>query len=322
MIADSNVTIVVVPRERFNYTQQSLESIYQNTDYPYRLVYVDVNSPASIRNYLEKQSQEKNFKLIRINHFLAPNQARNIALQHVETEYVVFIDNDVLVRPGWLNALVNCANETGAWIVAPLCLEGDDFAKVHMAGGSYQFKPRGEHRWMTMRRPYFRTPLSKVRGEFQRQPTEAVEFHCVLVRSSVFRELGPLDEKVMSVGQEDDLCLTVLAAEKPIYFEPASIISYVLPSNLTWADLLFFYKRWSKALCDASIEHLCEKWNLSSDAPVVKNFRRFTHSHSYYPEPHAQGGVYYIAYFLQRSTMRLLRKFVNWQARVSLAKES
>jgi hypothetical protein len=68
------VTLVVVPRERFSCTQESLESIYANTDIPFKLIYVDGNSPAYVRRYLEAKSQEKNFKLIRTNYYLSPNQ--------------------------------------------------------------------------------------------------------------------------------------------------------------------------------------------------------------------------------------------------------
>lgn len=52
------VTLVVGPRERFSYTQTSLESIYANTDYPFDLVFVDVCSPASVQTYLQEKSQK------------------------------------------------------------------------------------------------------------------------------------------------------------------------------------------------------------------------------------------------------------------------
>ena len=51
------VTIIVVPRERFQFTQKSLESLYQNTQHSFRLIYVDNNSPEHIREYLENQAQ-------------------------------------------------------------------------------------------------------------------------------------------------------------------------------------------------------------------------------------------------------------------------
>lgn len=62
------VTLVVVPRERFSFTMTSLENIYEMTDIPFKLVYVDGGSPAPIRDYLKKQSQEKGFELIRTEH--------------------------------------------------------------------------------------------------------------------------------------------------------------------------------------------------------------------------------------------------------------
>jgi GT2 family glycosyltransferase len=314
-----NVTIVVVPREQFNLTEESLESIYQNTNFPFELVYVDCNSPYKVKRYLEVQAKEKGFHLIHSNHYLTPNQARNMALAHVKTEYVVFIDNDVLVKPGWLNALIQCADQTGAWIVGPLCFEGRRFDTIHMAGGSYEFKQHGDQQWMIMRRPYFRTPLSKVRTAFKRQPTQSMEFHCVLVRMEVFEKLGILDEQIMSVGQEDDLCLTVLQANKPIYFEPSAVVSYIPPLNLAWSEMPFFYRRWSQAWYETSIRRLREKWNLSENAPVIKNYGRFIKAHNYVPEPTPQKGFTSATSFLKCKVMRLLRKIINWQTRVSEA---
>ncbi len=130
------VTLIVVPRERFSYTRESLESIYQNTSYPFDLVYVDGNSPEKTKNYLTQQALEKQFKLIRTEHYLAPNQARNIGLQYVKTKYVVFVDNDIHVAPGWLKKLVECAEETEATVVCPLvCIGKNLHSKIHLAGG-------------------------------------------------------------------------------------------------------------------------------------------------------------------------------------------
>ena len=133
---EPQVTIVVVPRERFSCTQRSLESIYQHTDIPFKLIYVDGNSPTTVKNYLEIQAKAKNFQLIRTDYYLSPNHARNIGLSHVDTKYLVFIDNDVVFSPGWLQALINCAEETGATVVGPLMCEKEPVhQRVHFAGG-------------------------------------------------------------------------------------------------------------------------------------------------------------------------------------------
>jgi glycosyltransferase involved in cell wall biosynthesis len=100
----TNVTIVVVPRERFSCTQASLESIYTHTTYPFKLTYVDGNSPQPIRHYLETMAEKHDFQLLRTPYYLAPNHARNLGLKSVDTEYVVFLDNDVIVTPNWLDS--------------------------------------------------------------------------------------------------------------------------------------------------------------------------------------------------------------------------
>ena len=130
------ITIIVVPRERFSYTQQSLDSIYQYTSLPFELVYVDGGSPKSVQRYLRETAAEKDFTLLRTEHFLSPNQARNLGLSQVKTDYVLFIDNDVHVSDGWLEKLWQCAQETDATVVCPLtCIGKPLHGTVHLAGG-------------------------------------------------------------------------------------------------------------------------------------------------------------------------------------------
>src|SRR5262245_19121199 len=106
---DCLVTIVVSQRERFGDSARSLDSIYEHSDAPFDLVYVDGGSPRYVRDYIATAASARGFKLIRSEVFLSPNQARNLGLYHVRTRYVVFIDNDVVVSPGWLTPLIACA---------------------------------------------------------------------------------------------------------------------------------------------------------------------------------------------------------------------
>lgn len=99
-----DVTVAVVPRERFSESRRSFESIYANTNEPFSLVYIDGGSPPGIKRYLETQVHQRHFCLVRRDHYLSPNEARNLALRHVDTRYVVFLDNDVHLTPGGGNA--------------------------------------------------------------------------------------------------------------------------------------------------------------------------------------------------------------------------
>src|SRR6266446_7089379 len=136
-MAEPDVTVVVVPRERFSVARRALECLLSETTYPFRLVYIDGASPRPVKRYLEAEARRSGFRLLRSEHHLSPTEARNLGLREAAgTRYVVFIDNDVLVRAGWLEALVGCADETDAWLVGPLyCFGEPPFSTIHMAGG-------------------------------------------------------------------------------------------------------------------------------------------------------------------------------------------
>ena len=138
---NSQVTVVVVPRERFSFAQRSLTNIYENTNVPFELIYVNAGSPAPLRAFLNEESQRKKFRLLSVDDYLSPNRARNLGWREVETKYTVFIDNDALVTPGWLQTLVQCADQTEAWVVGPLYLIGElEKQTSHMAGGRLHFE--------------------------------------------------------------------------------------------------------------------------------------------------------------------------------------
>jgi GT2 family glycosyltransferase len=268
MSKDPQVTLVVVPRERFSCTVESLESIYEHTQLPFNLVYVDGNSPPKIQRYLQAQAHTRPFQLIRTNTFLYPNQARNLGLAQVKTPYVVFIDNDVIVSPGWLNALVNCAEETGATVVGPLmCQDKPLHQTIHFAGGeAHIWTDQAGNRRLREKMYQQGQRVMEQRDRLQRQPTELAEFHCVLVRTEIFERLGGLDEAMLNTKEHLDFCMTVAQAGGSIYFEPASLVTYVQPSSLDWNDLHYYKLRWSDAWTLASLNHLRQKWNLAEDA--------------------------------------------------------
>lgn len=271
----TNTTIVVSPRERFSLSQASLEGIYQHTEIPFQLVYVDGNSPKPVQDYLAQQAAEKGFELVRTDHYLTPNQARNIGLSHVSTQYVVFVDNDVIVSPGWLRAMVQCAQETGADIVGPLTCQDEPVHKtVHFANGVahvvVDVKGRRRLREKMSRQGQ---QVAQVQTKLQRVPAELVEFHCMLADMRVFQNLGSLDEQFMNTKEHVDLCMSVQQAGGRIYFEPASVITYVPGISWSWPDLHFYMLRWSDHWELASLAHLKQKWQLSEDIYFTHKYK-------------------------------------------------
>ncbi len=277
---DPRVTLVVVPRERFSFARASLESIYTNTDIPFRLVYVDGGSPVRTRRYLQAEARTKGFELVRTDDYLPPNRARNLGLRRVRTPWVVFIDNDVVTAPGWLPPLIACGEETGADIVSPLLCEGTPIhTHIHCAGGEsgVRVEPhtRGPATRHIIERIYRQGQVvADVRDKLTREPTGLAEFHCMLVRVGTLSRLGGLDEAMLSTKEHVDLCMTVMANGGRIYFEPASLVTYVPGPPLEWSDIPFYMLRWSDGWERASLLHLRQKWALAEDGYFLGRQRR------------------------------------------------
>ncbi|MEM9214822.1 MAG: glycosyltransferase [Cyanobacteria bacterium P01_F01_bin.150] len=277
------VTIVVVPRERFSYTRESLESIYACTKIPFHLIYVDGGSPASVRSYLETQAVTRDFELIRTDHYLSPNQARNIGLSHVKTPYVLFIDNDVEVSPGWCDRLLQCASDNQADVVCPLtCIGKPLHQKIHLAGGEARIVlevhgDRTRHR--VHEKHYFvNRPVAEVQDQLHQRQCEFAEFHCMLVRTDIFHRTGLLDESLLSTREHIDFCLTVTQAGGTIFCEPESVVTYVPEILYRWSDLSYFMLRWSDDWERKSLHHFSQKWNLlKKDKYFKKRYRRMGH---------------------------------------------
>ena len=259
--ASSLVTIVIVPRERFSYAQRSLTSLFANTAPPFNLVYVDAGTPAPVKDFLEQEAALRTFRIVSSSGYLSPNMARNLGWQAVQTKYTVFLDNDALVTPGWLEEIVSCAEETGAWVVGPLYLIGEiSKRRIHVAGGRLHKKEEQGRKILYDEQYLFNTSLDAIPAPLERRQWDYAEFHCMLVRTDVLNRIGPLDEKLRSGHEHIDLCLAVREAGGAVFMEPRSVTSYVPPPPGEWWDLSYFMLRWSESWSLASVRHFNQKW--------------------------------------------------------------
>ena len=270
------VTIIVVPRERYQFARESLESLYANTTFPFDLVYVDNNSPTSLRRYLETQADLKGFKLVRSERYLSPNAARNFGLRHVSSKYVVFVDNDVVFAPNWLTALVDCTEATGATAVGSLVCQYQPYHEiVHCAGGEYMSASEyaeftagtySDRKWVIEEKtPYQNQRVAAVSDRLKREPTGFVEFHSMLVRTEIFEQIGMLDEGFSCTKEYLDFAMSVTKVGGKIYLEPASVVTFRThppAPALQWSDLPYFMLRWSDAWEMSNLLHFQQKWQV------------------------------------------------------------
>jgi GT2 family glycosyltransferase len=284
-----SATVVISPRDRFGAARRSLESIFEHTPTPYDLVYVDPGSPAHLRQWIAEQATEKGFRHIVLDRFVSPNEARNIGAAGARTPYVVFVDNDVIVSPGWLEALVSCADETGAGVVAPLTCEGEPVhQEIHQAGGRFAddvdaffATPEGE-RDLFDETTLQGAKVSEVASQLKRGRTQTSEFHCVLVRRSALEAIGGLDPEMLATKEYLDLALSMAKAGETVWFEPSSVVTFLHPSSsdpVTPEDWPYFILRWSPEWQRRSMQRLKEKWGLRPDGFVQRRRAYFGWRH-------------------------------------------
>jgi cellulose synthase/poly-beta-1,6-N-acetylglucosamine synthase-like glycosyltransferase len=260
---------------------ESLKSIIADTAAPYELVYVDAGSPKAVAAELAELCRANGFRYLRCEHFLTPNQSRNIGWAAASTPYVAFVDNDVIVSPGWLQALERCAEETDAEVVAPLtCQKLPLHTEIHQAGGRFTddlstfFTRPAAERFVDEEHVLQGRKVGEV--ELTRQETQCCEFHCALVRREVLERLGGLDEELLATKEHIDFCMSVWRHGGKVMFEPSSVVTYLFPNRarpLSREDWPFFTLRWSPQWQRLSLRHFQRKWGLAEDPYFDKRER-------------------------------------------------
>jgi len=275
-------TIVMAARERHALAEASIESVVGATGRPYRFIYLDVQSPDWLRKTLARRASDWGLEVVRFDEALWPHEARNRVVGSIATDYVVFIDNDVMVETGWLDALVTCADETGAGIVCPLYLWGDGVhpPKIHMAGGKFteEFTEQGQRHLIDTRLLSEKDP-DEVASALRRQTCDFAEYHCTLIRTDLVRDGKLLDQRIRCVHEHVDTALSVRQRGFPIFFEPTSRVTYLGLADYTLGELDFFRWRWSIEEAERNIVAISSKWNIANEDRSFKGVREFVYEH-------------------------------------------
>jgi len=278
-MAEARTTVCVVPREKFSHAVASLRSILAATPPPTRLVYVDGGSPEIVHAELASLAAAHDVTLLRTEHFLSPNEARNLAISHVQTDYALFVDNDVFVPEGWVAGLEAAADEHAAAAVAPtygITWGPLEYARVHHAGGNNRIVDRDGVRSHDVARYVAENadPATVLPALVPRE-SEQVEFHCFLVRTDALRALGGFDENMMSVHEHLDFSMRLREQGGTIWLEPSVFATYVV-SKPVWSDRSYQLLRWSRGWTETSIRHFATTWDIAPDAFDAGGLRRFT----------------------------------------------
>src|SRR4030095_14727721 len=85
------------------------------------------------------------------------------------------------------------------------------------------------------------------------------------------------DEKLPSLHEERDICLSAVKAGGSVFIEPRAIVTYVPPPPFEWWDMPYFMMRWSDLWTRESVRHFNAKWS-------IKEVRHISDSKNAYEE--------------------------------------
>ncbi|MGI9280867.1 MAG: glycosyltransferase family 2 protein [Endozoicomonas sp.] len=211
------VSLIIPTRNALDVLKPCIESILEKTDYPnYEVIIVDNQSDdPEVLSWLGDISKNKK---IRVIHYDAPfnySLINNFAAKRASGEIIGLINNDVeVINSNWLCEMASLAiQQDNGCIGAKLYYPDGDIqhAGVILGLGGYAAH---SHRGLPRDHPgYFN------RANI-RQNLSAVTGACLLVRRSIFEEVGGLNKDFTVAYNDVDFCLKVQTSGYRNVFTP------------------------------------------------------------------------------------------------------
>lgn len=226
------ISVVICTYNRAAYLEQTLATFFRQEHLdrvPHELILVDNNSSDNTPEVVQAFSSHRALHY----HFESKqglSRARNRGVTESKGEIIAYLDDDVLISPGWLGALSKCFEETGADVV----------------GGRSILRFEGvAPEWFG---PEFRRSLSEVDlGTSRRDAGDGARLYGLnvsyrrkaLLDVGGFRlHFGRSGDKLIS-GEELDLNRRIAEHGGKLVYEPDALVEHVIPENRTsWEYML------------------------------------------------------------------------------------
>ncbi len=188
-------TVLIVTYRSFDKTRLTLKSVLEKTRYPhYEILIVDNGSQPDIQRYVRDLAQRfpETVRFIFNDGNLGFAGGNNVGLRATkDSAYVVLLNDDVIVTPGWLGALVRYLGDRSIGLVGPVTNSCGNEARIPI---DYSAPDEAD---AFARRYTFA-------HEGESFDIAVLAMYCVALRQDTLAELGELDERFRYGMFEDD----------------------------------------------------------------------------------------------------------------------
>ncbi len=208
------VSLVIPCHARADLTEACLRSIVENTpDVDYEVIIVDdASDPHSKFLFAHVRGATILVNDTNIGYLRSVNRGAAAA----RGRWLVLFNNDTEVRPGWLSAMLACAESApDIGVVTPRYVYPD--GRLCEAGGIIWRDGTGMN--------FGRGDPPNLSAYEYRRETDYGSAAALLVRADFFRDVGGYDERYLPLYYEDaDLCFTARERGLRVMYEPEAIV--------------------------------------------------------------------------------------------------
>ncbi|MBS1886491.1 MAG: glycosyltransferase [Actinobacteria bacterium] len=191
-LGPGSASIVVVTYDGLAFNRLCLESVLAHTEGDFELIVVDNRSSDGTRDYLARLADSDARVRVLLNarnHGFAPACNQGLAL--ARGEHLVLLNNDTMVPPEWLGALLGHLRDPEVGLVGPVTNRIGNEAEIET-----RYRSWGE--FLEFARIWSREHAGRW------LETRVPAMFCLAMRAETFRRLGPLDERYEVGLLEDD----------------------------------------------------------------------------------------------------------------------
>jgi len=237
-------SIIIVTWNGIHHLKNFLPSVLK-TDYPrFEIIIADNASDDGTKGWLEEHAPECRIITFDANHGYCGGNNR--AVPYSNGDILLFLNNDVRVEPGWLNALNRSFKDKETGIVQPKIRSHqspDYFEYAGAAGGMID--------WLGY--PYCRGRLfehvEKDNGQYDDETDIFWASGAALaVRKELFEELGGFDEEFEFHMEEIDLCWRAWRRGNRTRFQPESVVYHLGGGSLPMGSFRKVYYNYRNSL--------------------------------------------------------------------------
>ena len=201
------VSIIILCCNQVEVTKLCLQSLQRHTSYPHQLLLVDNGSTDATHSVLQQFAKEGHAGLMELA--ILRNEQNvgfaagvNQALKRASGEFIVLLNNDTVLTPGWLEGLVDAAQHVElAGMVGAVSNEVPAPQRVAPGYGS---DLQGLDAFAIQRRETHARQVMQV---------ERLSGFCVLIPRPVLGKVGLLDERFgLGFFEDDDLGVRIRKA--------------------------------------------------------------------------------------------------------------